>query len=55
MFRDTHRGYGGYCVSDGRTVVYHSGDTAYFDGFKRDWAEAAAGCGAAADWGLLSG
>jgi L-ascorbate metabolism protein UlaG (beta-lactamase superfamily) len=34
MFSDTHRGYGGYCVSDGRTMVYHSGDTAYFDGFK---------------------
>jgi L-ascorbate metabolism protein UlaG (beta-lactamase superfamily) len=34
MFRDTHRGYGGYCVSDGVQMVYHSGDTAYFDGFK---------------------
>ena len=33
MFRDAHRGYGGYCISgDGRSV-YHSGDTAYFDGF----------------------
>jgi L-ascorbate metabolism protein UlaG (beta-lactamase superfamily) len=34
MFNDTHRGYGGYCVSDGVRRVYHSGDTAYFDGFK---------------------
>jgi L-ascorbate metabolism protein UlaG (beta-lactamase superfamily) len=37
MFKDTHRGYGGYCIADaphGSTVVYHSGDTAYFDGFK---------------------
>jgi L-ascorbate metabolism protein UlaG (beta-lactamase superfamily) len=33
MLRDTHRGYGGYCVSDGVQSVYHSGDTAYFDGF----------------------
>jgi L-ascorbate metabolism protein UlaG (beta-lactamase superfamily) len=34
MFRDTHRGFGGYCVSDGVQSIYHSGDTAYFDGFK---------------------
>jgi L-ascorbate metabolism protein UlaG (beta-lactamase superfamily) len=34
MFKDTHRGYGGYCVSSGGVTVYHSGDTAYFDGFK---------------------
>ncbi len=34
MFKDTHRGYGGYCVSDGALKVYHSGDTAYFEGFK---------------------
>ncbi len=33
MFRDTHRGYGGYYVSDGVQSVYHSGDTAYFHGF----------------------
>lgn len=33
MFRDTHRGYGGYVVDAGRDSVYHSGDTAYFDGF----------------------
>jgi L-ascorbate metabolism protein UlaG (beta-lactamase superfamily) len=34
MFRDMHRGYGGYCVaaSSGPTI-YHSGDTAYFEGF----------------------
>ena len=34
IFNDTHRGYGGYCVADGLTKIYHSGDTAYFDGFK---------------------
>jgi len=34
MFRDTHRGFGGYFISDGVQSVYHSGDTAYFDGFK---------------------
>lgn len=34
MFKDTHRGYGGYCISDGGVMVYHSGDTAYFDGFR---------------------
>ncbi|MBB5342375.1 MBL fold metallo-hydrolase [Tunturibacter empetritectus] len=33
MFRDTHRGYGGYVVEGGDQSVYHSGDTAYFDGF----------------------
>lgn len=34
MFRDTHRGYGGYVIAASRgPVVYHSGDTAYFDGF----------------------
>jgi L-ascorbate metabolism protein UlaG (beta-lactamase superfamily) len=33
MFRDTHRGYGGYVVEGEGHSVYHSGDTAYFDGF----------------------
>jgi L-ascorbate metabolism protein UlaG (beta-lactamase superfamily) len=33
MFRDTHRGYGGYVINGGNHSVYHSGDTAYFDGF----------------------
>lgn len=34
MFNDTHRGFGGYVVqcSTGPSI-YHSGDTAYFDGF----------------------
>ena len=34
MFKDTHRGFGGYVVADaaGRRL-YHSGDTAYFSGF----------------------
>ena len=34
MFRDTHRGYGGYVVESADHSVYHSGDTAYFDGFR---------------------
>lgn len=34
MFSDTHRGYGGYVVEGGGTSVYHSGDTAYFGGFR---------------------
>jgi L-ascorbate metabolism protein UlaG (beta-lactamase superfamily) len=29
MFRDTHRGYGGYVVEGGGQSVYHSGDTAF--------------------------
>ena len=33
MFKDTHRGYGGYVIASGSHSVYHSGDTAYFDGF----------------------
>ncbi len=34
MFRDTHRGYGGYVVEGSGQTVYHSGDTAYFEGFR---------------------
>jgi L-ascorbate metabolism protein UlaG (beta-lactamase superfamily) len=33
MFNDTHRGFGGYVVEGGGHSVYHSGDTAYFNGF----------------------
>ncbi|MBS1801143.1 MAG: MBL fold metallo-hydrolase [Acidobacteria bacterium] len=33
LFNDTHRGYGGYVISSGDHSVYHSGDTAWFDGF----------------------
>jgi L-ascorbate metabolism protein UlaG (beta-lactamase superfamily) len=33
IFRDTHRGYGGYVIQSKNHSVYHSGDTAYFDGF----------------------
>jgi L-ascorbate metabolism protein UlaG (beta-lactamase superfamily) len=33
LFNDTHRGYGGYVISSGHHSVYHSGDTAWFDGF----------------------
>jgi L-ascorbate metabolism protein UlaG (beta-lactamase superfamily) len=34
IISDMHRGYGGYCFTgnDGHSI-YHSGDTAYFDGF----------------------
>ncbi len=34
MFRDVHRGYGGYVVEGDGQSVYHSGDTAYFEGFR---------------------
>ena len=35
MFKDTHRGFGGYVLEgEGAETVYHSGDTAYFGGFK---------------------
>lgn len=34
MFRDTHRGYGGYVIDAGGYSIYHSGDTAYFSGFR---------------------
>jgi L-ascorbate metabolism protein UlaG (beta-lactamase superfamily) len=34
MFKDTHRGFGGYVLeAEGASTVYHSGDTAYFGGF----------------------
>jgi len=34
LFRDMHRGYGGYVVEGGGHSVYHSGDSAYFEGFR---------------------
>lgn len=36
MFSDTHRGFGGYGIEDllSGQSVYHSGDTAYFGGFR---------------------
>ena len=34
MFNDTHRGFGGYVIeSSSGPTIYHSGDTAYFNGF----------------------
>jgi L-ascorbate metabolism protein UlaG (beta-lactamase superfamily) len=34
MFNDTHRGFGGYLLeAPGLPRIYHSGDTAYFQGF----------------------
>jgi L-ascorbate metabolism protein UlaG (beta-lactamase superfamily) len=35
LFSDTHRGFGGYAIhASGQPVIYHSGDTAYFNGFQ---------------------
>jgi L-ascorbate metabolism protein UlaG (beta-lactamase superfamily) len=35
MFKDTHRGFGGYVLeAEGSDTVYHSGDTAYFGEFR---------------------
>src|ERR1700761_9766864 len=34
IFRDTHRGYGGYVIEGGGQSGYHSGATAYFEGFQ---------------------
>jgi L-ascorbate metabolism protein UlaG (beta-lactamase superfamily) len=33
MFKDTHRHFGGYVIAGAGHSVYHSGDTAYFNGF----------------------
>lgn len=34
MFSDTHRGFGGYALAaPGQPTIWHSGDTAYFNGF----------------------
>jgi L-ascorbate metabolism protein UlaG (beta-lactamase superfamily) len=33
IVRDMHRGYGGFVLKAGVHSLYHSGDTAYFDGF----------------------
>ena len=33
VIRDMHRGFGGYVLRSGRHSIYHSGDTAYFEGF----------------------
>jgi L-ascorbate metabolism protein UlaG (beta-lactamase superfamily) len=35
FFKDTHRGFGGYVIHGGGHALYHSGDTAYFDGFAK--------------------
>ena len=36
MFKDTHRHFGGYAITpaQGGPTLYHSGDTAYFNGFR---------------------
>lgn len=33
IIRDVHRGFGGFVLKAGKHSLYHSGDTAYFDGF----------------------
>jgi L-ascorbate metabolism protein UlaG (beta-lactamase superfamily) len=33
MLRDTQRGFGGFAIQGAGHSIYHSGDTAYFDGF----------------------
>jgi L-ascorbate metabolism protein UlaG (beta-lactamase superfamily) len=35
LFNDTHRGFGGYTIAaPGAPTIYHSGDTAWFNGFR---------------------
>jgi L-ascorbate metabolism protein UlaG (beta-lactamase superfamily) len=34
VIKDSHRGYGGYVLRDGKHSLYHAGDTAYFSGFR---------------------
>ena len=34
IIRDMHRGYGGFVLKASGHSLYHSGDTAYFDGFR---------------------
>ncbi len=34
LFQDTHRLFGGYVITGAGHSVYHSGDTAYFSGFR---------------------
>lgn len=34
IIKDSHRGYGGYVLKAGKHSLYHSGDTAYFPGFR---------------------
>ncbi|NNE90472.1 MAG: MBL fold metallo-hydrolase [Verrucomicrobiales bacterium] len=34
MIADMNRGFGGYSVETGHHTLYHSGDSAYFDGFE---------------------
>jgi L-ascorbate metabolism protein UlaG (beta-lactamase superfamily) len=34
ILKDSHRGYGGFVLQNGKHSLYHAGDTAYFDGFR---------------------
>ena len=34
VLHDSHRGFGGYIIEVGGRVIYHCGDSAYFDGFE---------------------
>lgn len=35
MLHDSHRGFGGFMIEVGGRCIYHCGDTAYFDGFRK--------------------
>ena len=49
VLKDSHRGYGGYVLRDGKHSLYHAGDTAYFSGFREIGRRLCSGTGAAAD------
>ena len=34
LLHDSHRGFGGFMIEVAGRVIYHCGDTAYFDGFR---------------------
>jgi len=34
LLHDSHRGFGGFIIEVGGRVIYHCGDTAYFEGFE---------------------
>jgi L-ascorbate metabolism protein UlaG (beta-lactamase superfamily) len=34
LLHDSHRGFGGFIIEVGGRVIYHCGDTAYFEGFQ---------------------
>ncbi len=52
IFKDSHRGYGGYVLRSAKHSVYHAGDTAYFAGFREIGDAACARGGPASDRSL---